>query len=136
MQYTVLGRTGCKVSRLGFGTVFLPMLTSTEVDRDLAIPMLHRAVELGVNLFDTAEGYCGQDSQRVLGEAFEVAASVSKGGPEAVRVTKEFLRKLSTQSFDENLKSSLALHKRVRKSREALEGIRAFVEKREPNWIK
>ena len=71
MQYTVLGKTGCKVSRLGFGTVHLPMRTSTEVDRDRAIAMLHRAVELGINLFDTAEGYCGQDSQRVLGEAFE-----------------------------------------------------------------
>ncbi len=69
MQYTVLGRTGLKVSRLGFGCMRLPMKSDTEVDRSLAIPLLQRAVELGVSYFDTAVGYCGGDSQRVLGEA-------------------------------------------------------------------
>ena len=71
MQYTILGRTGLKVSRLGFGCMRLPMKSDTEVDRDKAIPMLHRAFQLGVNLYDTAVGYCGSDSQRVLGEAME-----------------------------------------------------------------
>jgi predicted aldo/keto reductase-like oxidoreductase len=41
-----------------------------KIVRDLAIPMLHRAVELGVTYFDTAVGYCQGDSQRVVGEAF------------------------------------------------------------------
>ena len=71
MQYTVLGKTGLKVSRLGFGCMRLPMKTDNEIDRDLAIPMLHRAVELGITYFDTAVGYCSGDSQRVLGEAME-----------------------------------------------------------------
>jgi predicted aldo/keto reductase-like oxidoreductase len=71
MQYTVLGRTGLQVSRLGFGCMRLPMKSDTEVDRSLAIPMLQRAVELGVSYFDTAVGYCGGDSQRVLGEAMQ-----------------------------------------------------------------
>ena len=71
MQYTTLGRTGLKVSRLGFGGMRLPMKSGTELDRDLTIPMLRRAYELGVNLYDTAVGYCGGDSQRVIGEAFE-----------------------------------------------------------------
>jgi len=70
MQYTVLGRTGLKASRLGFGCMRLPMTEGDEsIDRDLAVPMLHRAFELGVNLYDTAVGYCNSDSQRVLGEA-------------------------------------------------------------------
>jgi len=47
------------------------MKSSTEVDRDKAIPMLRRAVELGINYFDTAVMYCAGDSQRVLGEAME-----------------------------------------------------------------
>ncbi|MCH7908985.1 MAG: aldo/keto reductase [Candidatus Hydrogenedentes bacterium] len=70
MQYTTLGKTGLKVSRLGFGCMRLPMKEGRIV-RELAIPMLHRAKELGVNYFDTAVGYCNQDSQRCLGEALE-----------------------------------------------------------------
>lgn len=71
MQYAVLGRTGLRVSRLGFGCMRLPMRSPTEVDRDAAIPLLHRALELGVTYFDTAVMYCAHDSQRALGEAFE-----------------------------------------------------------------
>jgi len=37
------------------------------VDLELAIRMLHRAFEAGVNYVDTAVGYCHQDSQRVVG---------------------------------------------------------------------
>ena len=71
MKYTQLGTTGLRVSRLGFGCMRLPMLPERTVDRSLAIPLLHRAVEFGINYFDTAIGYCYGDSQRVLGEAFE-----------------------------------------------------------------
>ncbi len=70
MEYTTLGKTGLKVSRLGFGCMRLPM-ESGSVNRELAIPMLHRAVELGITYFDTAVMYCGGDSQRALGEAME-----------------------------------------------------------------
>ncbi len=70
MQYTTLGRTGLTVSRLGFGCMRLPM-KGNYVDRDLSTPLLRRAVELGVNYFDTAVGYCNRDSQRALGEAME-----------------------------------------------------------------
>ncbi len=68
MPTAMLGRTGLRVSRLGFGCMRLPM-RGEKVDRERAIPLLHRAVEKGVNYFDTAVGYCHQDSQRVLGEA-------------------------------------------------------------------
>jgi len=71
MKYTQLGTTGIKVSRLGFGCMRFPMTPEGKVDRRLTIPLLHRSVELGINYFDTAIGYCGSDSQRVLGEAFE-----------------------------------------------------------------
>lgn len=71
MRYTTLGASGLRVSRLGFGCMRLPMnADNTAIDRDAAIPLLHRALELGVTYFDTAVGYCKGDSQRVLGEAF------------------------------------------------------------------
>ncbi len=74
MQYTTLGRTGLNVSRLGFGAMRLPMLGEGDdmrVDRDKAIPMIHRAFEGGMNYIDTAVGYCHQDSQRTVGEALK-----------------------------------------------------------------
>ena len=74
MLYRPLGRTGLQVSQLGFGAMRLPMLGEGEqsrVNRTLAIPMIHRALELGVNYFDTAVGYCNQDSQCALGEALK-----------------------------------------------------------------
>ena len=68
MKYATLGKTGLNVSRLGFGAMRLPM-ENGRVDRSLAIPMLHRAFEAGVNYVDTAVGYCSEDSQRAVGEA-------------------------------------------------------------------
>lgn len=74
MIYRQLGRSGLKVSQLGFGAMRLPMTGEGEqaqVNRELAIPLLRRAVELGITYFDTAIGYCNQDSQRAVGEALE-----------------------------------------------------------------
>jgi predicted aldo/keto reductase-like oxidoreductase len=74
MIYRTLGRTGLKVSQLGFGAMRLPMTEAGEsavVNRELAIPMLQRAFALGINYIDTAVGYCNEDSQRVVGEALK-----------------------------------------------------------------
>ena len=74
MIYRTLGGTGYKVSQLGFGAMRLPMTDVNDervVDRDLAIPMIHRAFEAGVNYIDSAVGYCNQDSQRAVGEALK-----------------------------------------------------------------
>ncbi len=74
MQYSTLGKTGLKVSRLGFGAMRLPMVGEGEasrVDRELAIPMIHRAFDAGVNYIDTAVGYCNSDSQVAVGEALK-----------------------------------------------------------------
>ena len=74
MIYRQLGKTGLKVSQLGFGAMRLPMQgegDAARVDRDKAIPMIHRAFEGGVNYIDTAVGYCNADSQVVVGEALQ-----------------------------------------------------------------
>jgi aryl-alcohol dehydrogenase-like predicted oxidoreductase len=53
MQYTQLGRTGLKVSRLCLGTMnFGPQ--TTEPDSDA---IMDKALELGINFFDTADVY-------------------------------------------------------------------------------
>lgn len=53
MEYTQLGRTGLKVSRLCLGTMnFGPFTTERE-----AFAMMDRALEVGINFFDTANVY-------------------------------------------------------------------------------
>jgi predicted aldo/keto reductase-like oxidoreductase len=70
MQYRKLGGTGVSVSALGFGGMRLPM-ESGHVVTDRAIGIIHRAFDLGVNLIDTAVGYCHQESQVVVGKALK-----------------------------------------------------------------
>jgi aryl-alcohol dehydrogenase-like predicted oxidoreductase len=53
MEYTRLGRTGVRVSRLCLGTMNFGV-DSTEVD---AFAIMDRALELGINFFDTANVY-------------------------------------------------------------------------------
>ncbi|MBT2118011.1 aldo/keto reductase [Dyella sp. LX-66] len=71
MQYVNLGRSGLKVSRLCLGAMSYgnpqakPWILSEEQGR----PILRRALELGINFFDTADMYSGGDSERVLGRA-------------------------------------------------------------------
>ncbi|UCC67566.1 MAG: aldo/keto reductase [Armatimonadota bacterium] len=70
MQYRVLGRTGLRVSALGFGTMRFKM-ADRHVDQELAVSALHRAMDLGVNYFDSAVGYCNSESEIVLGKALK-----------------------------------------------------------------
>ena len=74
MIYRDLGNTGMRVSALGFGCMRLPMTLKdgkSIVDDELAAPMLQRAVELGVNFFDSHWFYCNFDSQRAVGAALK-----------------------------------------------------------------
>jgi predicted aldo/keto reductase-like oxidoreductase len=71
MKYRAMGKTGVRLSPLGFGCMRLPMKDEKTVDRDKAIPMLQRAYALGVNYFDTGKHYCAGDSERTLGEALK-----------------------------------------------------------------
>lgn len=70
MQYTEYGKTGNKVSRLGFGLMRLPMV-GDHVDMDLSIELIRRAIELGVNYLDSAEGYCNSESQVAFGKGIK-----------------------------------------------------------------
>src|SRR5271157_5187866 len=53
MQYTQLGRTGLKVSRLCLGTMNFGPQTSQED----SFTIMDQALELGINFFDTANVY-------------------------------------------------------------------------------
>jgi len=64
MRYVEYGRTGKMVSVLGYGGMrFVPD------DEESATVALHRAVERGINYFDTAPGYCKDKSETFFGNA-------------------------------------------------------------------
>jgi predicted aldo/keto reductase-like oxidoreductase len=72
MKYRKMGKTGIEISALGFGCMRLPEYEKDGkwyIDNDLAIPMLRKAYEYGVNYFDTAYYYCHSNSERTLGQA-------------------------------------------------------------------
>src|SRR5689334_10814300 len=67
MEYTMLGRTGLKVSVAGLGCGgFSQLGLGTGKDETHAIGIIHQALDLGVNLFDTAASY---STEPVLGKA-------------------------------------------------------------------
>lgn len=55
MEYTHLGRTGLRVSRLALGTMNFGMIT----DEQSSFTIMDEALEAGINLFDTADVYGG-----------------------------------------------------------------------------
>ncbi|MCL1844981.1 MAG: aldo/keto reductase [Defluviitaleaceae bacterium] len=74
MQYRILGKTGLRVSLLGMGCMRLPFVDgdcTKGVDLDAAIELLQFAADNGVNYFDNAFGYHGQESEAIVGEALE-----------------------------------------------------------------
>lgn len=55
MNYRTFGKTGTKVSALGFGAMRLPTKgKETDVDEAQAIEMIRYAIDQGVNYIDTA----------------------------------------------------------------------------------
>ena len=113
MQYTEFGRTGIQVSRLGFGCMRFP---SREVDgkkvfdEEESIRMMHRAMELGVNYFDTAPGYCEKQSEIIVGKALKGRRdkvylstkypSEEASGDDLERKLETSLKKLDTDYID------------------------------------
>ncbi|MEO6237193.1 MAG: aldo/keto reductase [Vicinamibacterales bacterium] len=77
MQYTRLGSSGLKVSRLCLGVMtygdpaWRPWVLSEEAGR----PFIKRALEQGINFFDTADMYSRGKSEEVLGRALKDFAS-------------------------------------------------------------
>ena len=74
MQYKEFGKTGKKLSALGFGAMRLPMMKDGDksiVNDELAIPLMRRAMDLGVNYIDSAPYYCDKQSEIAVGKAIK-----------------------------------------------------------------
>ncbi len=112
MEYRALGRTGWKVSAIGIGTWAMGSDWG-DVDDDESMATLHRALDLGVNFFDTADVY---GSEHLLGrlrrerrEPFLVATKLGvRLNPDPTAYTREnmtaavegSLRELGIETID------------------------------------
>lgn len=115
MLFRTLGRTGLRVSEIGFGGAVVGIRNYIETwdphnsgSQAQAVRALHRALDLGLNYLDTAEGYGDGISEEIMGRVIGprrsecvVATKVSSRDPSAIRVACEAsLRRLQTDAID------------------------------------
>jgi aryl-alcohol dehydrogenase-like predicted oxidoreductase len=91
MQYRELGRTGLRVSTVSFGAWAIGG-TWGPVDDEVSLAALHRAVDLGINFFDTADVYGDGRSERLL-------ARLKKERREPIHIATKVGRRLPTQTL-------------------------------------
>lgn len=90
MEYVNLGKSGLKVSRicLGMMTYGTPVWRDWVLDLDASRPFVQRAIESGINFFDTADMYSKGVSEQVTGKLLKEFASRE----EVVIATKVFFQ--------------------------------------------
>ena len=101
MRYRQLGKTGLWVSVIGFGGIPIQ-----RVDNQTAMQLVNRALNLGINFFDTARGYT--DSETKLGlvlrerqqEAIIATKSMARTREEMARDIEKSLQALGTEYID------------------------------------
>jgi aryl-alcohol dehydrogenase-like predicted oxidoreductase len=71
MKKRTLGQSGLEVSALGLGCMGMSFSYYPFPEKKDAIALMHQAVELGVNFFDTAEVYGPYTNEELVGEALE-----------------------------------------------------------------
>ncbi len=109
MQYRDLGRTGWKVSTISFGSWAIGGSWGGVDDRD-SLAAINRAVDLGVNFFDTADVYGDGRSERLLArlkkERKESIIIATKAGRKLdPHVTSGYNRKNLTGFVESSLKN-------------------------------
>ncbi len=68
MIYNQYGKTGMKVSAIGFGGMRFDTKEGGNIEKNAGL--LHYAFEKGITYFDTAPGYCDDYSEKIFGAAF------------------------------------------------------------------
>ena len=76
MDYTNLGKTGLKVSRICLGCMSFgsPKWRSWVLDDAASRPIIQKALDSGINFFDTANVYSNGESEAVIGRALKEMA--------------------------------------------------------------
>ena len=68
MNYVNLGNTGLKISKICLGTMTFGNDSKWNLELADSKPIFDKAVDLGINFFDTANMYSNGRSEEILGE--------------------------------------------------------------------
>ncbi|MCC4909304.1 aldo/keto reductase family protein [Microbacterium sp. cx-59] len=68
VNYRYLGNSGFKVSEITYGNW---ITHASQVENEAAVATVHRALDLGITSFDTADAYANTAAEEVLGEALK-----------------------------------------------------------------
>ena len=121
MRYRQFGRCGFDVSALGFGCMRLPCVGGDQsvIREDEAVRMIRYAIDEGVNYVDTAYGYHGGNSEKLVGRALasgyrdrvklatKLPVWLCKSHDDFDRLLGEQLQRLATDHIDCYLLHSL-----------------------------
>lgn len=144
MEYTLLGRTGFKVSKLGLGGAPLGG-DFGEISDETVVNVIHTAFDLGINFIDTAPLYGKGESERRIGLAL-------KGKRDQVILATKAVMRGDSYSYENTIKSVEQSLKRLQTDRidliqlheadmttfeEAMDGtIRAFLKLKEEGKVR
>lgn len=106
MNYRKLGNTGLNISEIGFGGLGIGGGFYGKKDRTDSLRAIDRAIDLGINLFDTCPSY--GDSEKILGEAFKgrrnniiISTKIRTTGFDTISESVEYsLKRLQTDYLD------------------------------------
>lgn len=135
METRTLGQSGVSVSVLGLGTWPMGGEWWGGTDDAESIRTIHRALELGVTLFDTAEAYASGHAEEVLGKALAgrrdqaiIADKVAPNHFDPAQIEAAFedsCRRLQTDYIDVYFLHWPNIDQPIGKSMETLERLRA-----------
>lgn len=112
MEYRTLGRTGWKISNIGFGAWAIGGSWGTVEDAD-SLATLQRALDLGVNFFDTADVYGDGRSENLLARLRKLTAQpfyiATKAGRRLDPHTASGYNRANLTSFVERSLKNLAV---------------------------
>ena len=112
MEYTTLGSTGMQVSRICLGCMSFGGERDWVLDESESREVIERAIDLGVNFFDTANVYSTGESERILGEvladydrdwpvvATKVHGEMDEGNPNASGLSRKAIEQELEHSLD------------------------------------
>jgi len=112
MEYTTLGSTGMEVSRICLGCMSFGSSDWREwvLADERSHEIIERAIDLGINFFDTANMYSLGESERILGEALEgyrERSVVATKGYFQMREDDPNSQGLSRKTIEQELEASL-----------------------------
>lgn len=127
MKYRILGKSGLKVSQIGFGGIPLASISFDEAER-----CVRTALDLGINFIDTARAY--KDSEEKIGRVLKTlkgqrenliiaTKAIPKSLPDVLNSLEESLKYLQTDYIDLFQLHNVADQARLDLSLKILEGL-------------